>query len=95
MGPLIATILFDPPHGIQSQGGSLTCTLTCLCTVNQWAMSGATPAFSNNRGVHCITMYTAGLPSRHGGAAVRFDRGISRLRSTSERTIHSATTAGF
>ena len=48
---------------------------------------GATPAFSTNRGVHCISMYTAGLPSGHpsckqqradnGGlltwAAVRFD----------------------
>ena len=55
----------DPPHGFQSQGGSLTCTITCLCVVNLRVTSGATPAFSTNRGVHCISVYTAGPPSRH------------------------------
>ena len=39
------------PIGIQSQGGSVT--------------SGATPAFSTNKGVHCISVYAAGPPSRH------------------------------
>ena len=38
---------------------------TCLCAVNLRVMSGATPAFSTNRGVHCIRVYTAGPPSRH------------------------------
>ena len=69
VGPLIAPILdpplCDPPHGFQSQGGSLSCTLTCLCAVNPRVTSGATPAFSTNSGVHCISVYTAGPPSRH------------------------------
>ena len=36
VGPLIAPILdfVTPPHGFQSQGGSLTCTLTCLHAVH-------------------------------------------------------------
>ena len=53
----------DPPHGFQSQGGSLACTFTCLHAVNLRVMFGATPAFSTNRGVHCISVYTAGPPS--------------------------------
>ena len=53
----------DPPHGFQSQGGSLTCTLTCLHVVSLRVMSGATPAFSTNRSVHCTSVYTAGPPS--------------------------------
>ena len=55
----------NPSHGFQSQGGSLTCTLTCLCTVNLRVTSGATPAFSTNRGVHCISMCTASPPTGH------------------------------
>ena len=48
--------LYDPSHGFQSQGGSLTCTLTCLHAVNlrvtsQWP----TPAFSTNKSVNCMT----------------------------------------
>ena len=67
MGPLIALFwtLRDPPHGFQSQGGSLACTLTCLYAVNLRVTSGATAAFSTNRGVHCISMCTAGPPSGH------------------------------
>ena len=34
--PLFWT-LRDPFHGLQSQGGSLTCTLTCLHAVNLWS----------------------------------------------------------
>ena len=84
--PLFCT-LCDPPHGFQSQGGSLACTLTCLCMVNLRVMSGTKPNFSTNRGVHCTSMNTVGSSSRHpsgkqwrvhnGGlltwAAVRFD----------------------
>ena len=55
----------DPPHGFQSQGDSLTCILTCLHALNPRVTSGATPAFFTNRGVHCIGVYTAGLPSGH------------------------------
>ena len=65
MGPLIAPILdfVWPSRVCQSQGGCLTCTHTCLHAVNLRVTSGATPAFSTNRGVHCISMYTAGPPS--------------------------------
>ena len=52
--------LCNPPHGFQSQGGSVTCTLTCLHMLNVRATSGATSAFSTNRGVYCISVYTAG-----------------------------------
>ena len=38
--------------------------LTCLRMVNLKLISGATPAFSTTSGVHCISVYTAGLPSR-------------------------------
>ena len=62
--PLFCTSCY-PPRGFQSQGGSFACTLTCLCAVNLRVMSGATPAFSTKRGVHCIRVYTAGPPSRH------------------------------
>ena len=58
MGPLIAPILdlCVPPHGFQIQCGSLACTLTCLHVVNLRFMCGITPAFSTNRGVHCINV---------------------------------------
>ena len=83
--------LCNPPHRFQSQSGSLTCTCTCMHMVNLRVMSGATCAFSTNRGVHCISMYIAAPTSRHpsckqwragnGGlltwAAVRFKLGIS------------------
>ena len=36
-----------------------------LGTVNVRVISSASPAFSTSRGVHCTSMYTAGLPSRH------------------------------
>ena len=61
--PLFWT-LCDPHHGFQGQGGFLACTLTCLHAVNLRVTSGATSAFSTHRGVHCISMYTTGLPSR-------------------------------
>ena len=106
VGPLIAPILCDPLHGFQRQGGSFTCTRTCLPTVN--LMSDATSAFPANKGVNCISMYTADSPSRHpsckqwrafnGGlltsAAVRFELGILAARSTGERAIHWDTPAG-
>ena len=57
--------LCDPPHGFQSQGGSLACILTCLHVVNVRVTSGATPAFSTNRGEHYISSYTTDSPSRH------------------------------
>ena len=59
MGPLIALFWTscDPRHGLQSQGGSLTCTLTCLRAMNPRVTSGATPVFSTNRGVHCTSVY--------------------------------------
>ena len=49
------------PHGFQIQSGYLTCTLSCLHAVILKVTTGATPAFSTNRGVHCISMYTAWL----------------------------------
>ena len=49
------------PHGFQIQSGYLTCTLSCLHAVILKVTSGATPAFSTNRGVHCISVYTAWL----------------------------------
>ena len=51
------------PHGFQSRSGSLACTLSCLRAVIPKVTSGATPAFSTNRGVHCISVYTAWQPS--------------------------------
>ena len=54
------------PMGFKARGGSLACTLICLHAVNLRVTSGATPAFSNNRGVHCIGgVYTTGPPSGH------------------------------
>ena len=49
------------PHGFQSQSGYLARTLSCLCAVILKVTTGATPAFSTNRGVHCISVYTAWL----------------------------------
>ena len=51
------------PHGFQIQSGSLTCTLSCLRAVILKVTYGATPAFSANRGVHCISVYMAWQPS--------------------------------
>ena len=51
------------PHGFQIQSWSLTCTLSSLRMVIPKVTSGATPAISTNRGVHCIGMYTAWQPS--------------------------------
>ena len=47
------------PHGFQIQSGYLACTLSCLHAVILKVTSGVTPAFSTNRGVHCISVYTA------------------------------------
>ena len=50
------------PHGFQIQSGYLTCTHSCLCAVILKVTTSVTPAFrSTNRGVHCISMYTAWL----------------------------------
>ena len=49
------------PHGFQIQSGYLTCTLSCLCALILKVTTGATPAFSTNRGVHCIRVYMAWL----------------------------------
>ena len=48
----------DLPRGFQIQSGSLTCTLTCLRAVIPKVTSGATPAFSANRGVHYTCVYS-------------------------------------
>ena len=63
MVPLIAPILdfMSSPWDGNSQGGSLAWTLTCLCVANL----RVTSAFSTNRVVHCVSMYTAGFPSGH------------------------------
>ena len=50
------------PHGFQIQSGSLTCTLSCLCAVILKVTTGATPAFSTNRSVHCIKCIQHGWP---------------------------------
>ena len=47
---------------VLSPASSLT---TCLCVVNVRVMSSATPAFSTNMDVHCTTMYSTDLPSKH------------------------------
>ena len=41
----------------------LACTHSCLRAVIPKVTSGATSAFSTNKGVHCITVYTAWQPS--------------------------------
>ena len=46
------------PHGFQIQSGYLACTLSYLILK---VTTGATPTFSTNRGVHCISVYTAWL----------------------------------
>ena len=63
MEPLIAPVLdfVCPLHGFQIQSGYLACTLSCLRAVILKVTTGATPAFSTNRGVHCISVYTAWL----------------------------------
>ena len=60
MEPLIAPLCVLP-HGFQIQSGYLACTLSCLHAVILKVTTGATPAFSTNRGVHCISMYMAWL----------------------------------
>ena len=50
------------PHGFQSQSGSLACTLSCLRAVILKITTGATPAFSTNRSVHCIKCIWHGWP---------------------------------
>ena len=49
------------PHGFQIQSGYLACTLSCLHAVILKVTTGVTPAFSTNRSVHCISVYTAWL----------------------------------
>ena len=51
------------PHGFQSRSGSLVCALSCFRAVIPKVASGVTPAFSTNRGVHCIGVYMAWQPS--------------------------------
>ena len=86
-------LLCDPPHGFQSQVGSLAFPY-CLHMVNLRITSGATAAFCTNMGVRCI-QYTAGLPSRHPSCkqqragsrglltwgTVRFDLGLPALQA--------------
>ena len=91
------------PMGFKARVVLLTYTLTSLHAVNLRVMSGATTVFSTNRGVHCISVYTAGPPSRHplmqavesrqwwmltfGSSEIR----SCAARSTSESAIHLAT----
>ena len=65
VGPLIAPILgfVWPSHGFQRQSGSLEYCLTCLHEINLRVTYSATPAFSTNRSVNCMGVYTAGLSS--------------------------------
>ena len=59
--PLIAPVLdlvCVLPHGIQIQSGYLVCTLSRLHAMILKVTTGATPSFSTNRGVHCISVYT-------------------------------------
>ena len=88
------------PHGFQIQSGYLACTLSCLHAVILKVTSGATPAFSTNRGVHCISMYTAWQPVTfptchvcNRGRLLGFDR--ETFRTVSRRALHSATTTGL
>ena len=88
------------PHGFQIQSGYLACTLSCLHAVILKVTSGATPAFSTNRGVHCISMYTAWQPVMfptchicNRGRLPGFDRETSR--TVSRHALHSATVTGF
>ena len=88
------------PHGFQIQSGYLACTLSCLHAVILKVTSGATPAFSTNRGVHCISVYMAWqlitFPTCHvcnRGRLPGFDRETSR--TVSRRALHSATATGL
>ena len=88
------------PHGFQIQSGYLACTLSCLHAVILKVTSGATPAFSTNRGVHCISTYMAWQPVTfptchvcNRGRLPGFDRETSR--TVSRCALHSATTTGF
>ena len=75
------------------------------CSEPKRVMSCATPAFSTNRDVHCISVLTAGLSSGNllgkqqivdaSSAAVRFNVRISGCPLDNERAMHSATPAGF
>ena len=73
------------PHGFQIQSGYLACTLSYLHAVILKVTSGVTPAFSTNRGVHCISVYTAWQPVTfptchvcNRGRLLGFDRETSR-----------------
>ena len=61
--PLLFWTSWVLPHGFQFQSGSLSCTLFCMCVMIPKVMSCVTPAFSTNRRVHCISMYTLWQPS--------------------------------
>ena len=88
------------PHGFQIQSGYLACTLSCLRAMILKVTTGVTPAFSTNRGVHCISMYRAwrpvAFPTCHvcnTGRLPGFDRETSRV--VSRHAVHSATATGF
>ena len=103
MEPLIAPVLDFTcvlPHGFQIQSGYLACTLSCLHAVILKVTSGVTPAFSTNRGVHCISMYMAWrlvmFPTCHicnRGRLPGFDR--ETYHTVSRCALHSATMTGF
>ena len=87
------------PHGFQIQSGYLACTLSCLHAVILKVTSGVTPAFSTNRGVHCISVYTVWRPVTfptchvcNRGRLPGFDRETSR--TVSRCALHSATATG-
>ena len=96
--------LCDPPHGFQSQGGSLAFILTCLHIVNLGDMSDIKPAFSTNRGVYGISVCTTGSPSGHPSCkqwrAGNCDLCSNEIwscaaRLTSKHAIHLAMPAGL
>ena len=61
----LTTLFWTLRMGFKAREGCLIYTLTCLRTVNLRVTFGATPAFTTNGGVHCISVCTADWPSRH------------------------------
>ena len=103
MEPLIAPVLdfrVSFLMGFKSRVDILPALFSCLHAVILKVMSGATPAFSTNRGVHCISVYMAWQPVMfptchvcNRGRLPGFDQETSR--TVSRRALHSATATGF
>ena len=61
--PYFGLHMWCPPWALKPEWFS--CLLSYLCVVNLSVISGAAPPFSINAGVHCVSVCTAGSPSRH------------------------------